>query len=171
MSSLSSTSSPASSASSINDFNTNSNNNNNTNNSSSSNDIIKVQRQTNKIIITELLPSATVQIEAPDGSKIVSSSNGAINKSAMSSQQFFQQETYNDVLAQTNQFQQSSVSTFQPVKSQAKISASSRSLNLLDKNNNFKDTSTHYIILPDPKIDTKIIDDLLKNNQHLLHYE
>ena len=87
----------------------------------------------------------------------------------MNGQQFYQLD--NDIiLAQAKQFQQTSVSTFQPVKSQVKNSASLRSLNILDSNSK-ETSSTHYIILPDPKIDTKIIDGILKNNKDILHYE
>ena len=124
----------------------------------SKNEILKVQRNPNKIIIAELLPVSPINSLPP------APSNGVLTKSSNS----VNGDTC-ECAAKPKNVSQSllgAVSTFQPIRSPAKSLCSVRSLDVAtDDQGSPSKESTHYIILPDPRIDTKIIDGILKNKE------
>ena len=134
--------------------------------SKSANEILKVQRHPNKIIISELLVTTSNNKEEDRLNDIISKQDLPSNDAVVT------QEIYKyDPCSRINQVP----STFQPLKSSSstKQTNSLRIQNSelikekgLDSYNGKGDkNSTHYIIQPDPNFDTKIIDGLLKQKK------
>ena len=152
---------------------------NNSSSSSSQNnkEILKVQRQSNKIIITELVPprngstnrnhNFNEEIETPKKNLSSSSSNETLSQKAYHFDPHMTNQHYRNHHHSSQSAYQSVPATFQPAKTSSfrRSEFDGQCLMSNDKMNSNLNSSTHYIIQPDPNFDTKIIDGLLKQKK------
>ena len=154
----------------------------NNNNNNHINEILKVQRQPNKIIITELVsPNSNGNNNIQHQQQRGAGGEGFQKKISFDS-------SSNETLAQNNAYphfephmtrkqQQNNNKHFQSTQAQATFQPASKTPSfrraeqadcnntLCEKSSSSNAIQTHYIIQPDPNFDTKIIDGLLKQKK------
>jgi hypothetical protein len=154
---------------------------NNTNNHI--NEILKVQRQPNKIIITELVApnnnngnNNNIHHQQQRGTGGGEGFQKRNSFDSSSNENLAQNNAYPHMTRKQQQQQQNNNKHFQSVQAQATFQPAPKTPSfrraeqadcntLCEKSSSSNSIQTHYIIQPDPNFDTKIIDGLLKQKK------